>query len=142
LVGKKRRAISRTVLVLVIVAVLLVGVGEYVLNSSSSGPREIDIRIVEDDPVLQLDHFYPDNATAKFGENVTLAIQNGDDEFRYFILSGYNVNESMPAGTSVRVIVQMNHVGTFLFYSPATPPSPVSQGRPGPYLSGNFTVTQ
>jgi heme/copper-type cytochrome/quinol oxidase subunit 2 len=143
LVGAARHAIARKTIVIVVIAVLAVGVGEYVLNANPNpnAPKEVDLRIIEDDPVLQLDHFYPDNATVKVGQNITLAIQNGDDELRHFILAEYNINETMPAGTATRVTFLADHAGTFLFYSPATPPSQVSQGRPGPYLSGNLTVS-
>jgi Cupredoxin-like domain len=142
---RKNPAISRTLsAVLAVVLLLAVVAGAYFLSqrTNSNAPREIDIRIIEDNPVLQSDHFYPDNATAKLNENVTLAIQNGDDELRYFTIKEFNVNLTLPAGTAGRVSFQANRLGTFAFFSPATPPSAVSNGKPGPALDGNFTVSQ
>jgi Cupredoxin-like domain len=142
---RKNAAISRTLSAgLAVVLLLAVVAGAYFLSqrTNQNAPREIDIRIIEDNPVLQSDHFYPDNVTAKLGENVTLAIQNGDDELRYFSLKDFNVNLTLPAGTAARISFQVDKQGTFSYYSPATPPSPVSQGRTGPALNGTFTVTQ
>jgi len=140
---KKSMAVSRTLaLVMILALVVALIAGEYFITSKSNGgSTEVDITIVEDNPVLQLDHFYPDNVTVALGQNVTLAILNGDDELRVFTLTQFGINESMAPGTAVRVTFVANHAGDFLFYSPKTPPSAVSQGRPGPYLSGNFTVT-
>jgi Cupredoxin-like domain len=141
---KKSLAISKTIGVgLVVVLVLALAAGEYFLSKpNSNAPVEVDIQIIEDDPVLQIQHFYPDNVTMKLNQNVTLAVRNGDDEPRTFALKDFNVNVTMSAGTTGRVTFQVNKVGSFLFYSPPSIPSPVSQGRPGMYIQGNFTVTQ
>jgi heme/copper-type cytochrome/quinol oxidase subunit 2 len=141
-----RPAISRVVWVFGVITLLAVAAGEYLLaqdTKGASGPsRTIDVAIIETDPILQLDHFFPDNFTLTLGENVTIAVQNGDDELRVFTIQAFNVNFSMPAGTAYRVTFQADKTGTFPFFSPKTPPSPVSQGRPGPRLDGNVTVTQ
>jgi cupredoxin-like protein len=141
---KKNPAISRTVAVgIVVVLVLAVGAGEYLLSKpNTNAPVEVDMQIIEDDPVLQIQHFYPDNVTLKLNQNVTLAIRNGDDEPRTFVLKEFNVNFTMSAGTTQRATFQATKTGTFLFYSPPSVPSPVSQGRPGMYIQGNFIVTQ
>lgn len=132
------------VLVAAAAGVLVLGSGNSSTNSSSGGPspKTVDIQIIEDDPVLQIQHFYPSNFTAKLGQNVTLAIRNGDDEPRTFVLKDLKLNETMSAGTTGRLTFQASKAGTFVFYSPPSIPSPVSQGRPGMYIQGNFTVTQ
>ena len=128
---------------MVVVLVLALAAGEYFLSKPNpSAPVEVDIQIIEDDPVLQIQHFYPDNFSVKLHENVTLAIRNGDDEPRSFIVKDFNVNQTMSAGTTGRVTFQVSKVGTFVFYSPPSIPSPFSQGRPGMYIQGNFTATQ
>jgi hypothetical protein len=70
-VGVERHAIARKWLAVIVVVVLAIAAGEFVLNTrSNSGPKEIDITIVETDPVQQLDHFYPDNITIALNDNV------------------------------------------------------------------------
>ncbi len=66
---RKRRAISM-MLSAVVAVVLLIAVfaGVFLLSKPNAGaPTEIDVRIVEDNPVLQIDHFYPDSVAAKVG---------------------------------------------------------------------------
>jgi len=131
---------------LIVIGVLaLAGLGYFDSTTQKPNPNapvEIDVNIIEDDPVHQIDHFYPDKVAVKLGENVTLAIENGDDELRYFVLPNFDINETMPAGTAARVTFQADKLGNFTFTSPVTPPSPVSQGRPGPCLQGFFVITQ
>ena len=141
------RAISKAVWGLVIVAVLVVAGGAYFLSTSTRPPTgtpaavEVDINIIEDDPVNQLDHFYPDNATVKLGQNVTIAVSNGDDELRHFVITQFNINLTMPPGTAARGTFTANALGTFTFISPATPPIAISKGKPGPMLTGTLTVS-
>jgi hypothetical protein len=140
---EERPAIGRTVAAAMIVVILgAVGAGEYALSLGSGSTNEVDLAIIEDDPVHQIDHFYPDKIYVPFGENVTFAIQNGDDETRVLTLAQFNVNVTMVPGTAQRVTFQANKLGTFTFISPKTPPSAISQGRPGPCLEGFFIVTQ
>jgi hypothetical protein len=141
---KKNSAISRMASVgIVVVLVLAAAAGVYFLSKpNTNGPVEVDIQIIEDDPVLQIQHFYPDNVTLTLNQNVTLAVRNGDDEPRTFVLKDFNVNLTMSAGTTARASFQVGKTGTFLFYSPPSVPSPVSQGRPGMYIQGNLKVTQ
>jgi hypothetical protein len=141
----KSRALSRTVSVLIIVVlVVAVAAFEFSLGSkpNPNAPKEIDLRIIEDNPVLQIDHFYADTIYAPLGANITLAIQNGDDETRVFRMSQFNINVTMSAGTAQRVMFQANTLGNFTFISPITPPSLASNGRDGPCLEGFFYVTQ
>jgi len=147
LFGAYRPALSRTVWILiVIVAVAGVAALEYGVglgtSTSNNGSKEIDAHIIEDDPVLQIDHFYPDTIYVPRGENISMAIQNTDDETRVFVLPGFNINVTMASGTTQRVSFQANKLGNFTFMSPITPPSPLSQGRQGPCLVGFFYVTQ
>lgn len=144
LLRTKRAGISRKILVLLVALALVVALGEYVLSTEHhGGATEIDIEVVETDPVNQLDHFFPDNFTAKLGENLTLAILNGDDDVRVFTLPKFGINETLLPGEAVRVSLTANETGTFIFYSPQTPclNQNICHGKPGPYLSGNFTVT-
>lgn len=139
-----RRAISRTIKLGAVVALILALIaGDYAITRrlGSGGSTEVDIQIIEDNPVLQLDHFYPDTVNVSLGQNITLAVLNGDDEVRVFTLQEFGINETLGPGTAQRVTFTADKAGTFLFYSPVTPPSAVSQGRPGPYLAGNFTVS-
>jgi hypothetical protein len=143
---RRRPAISKTLLVLIVVVVLVVAVGATELSLSSKpapgAAQEVDLRIIEDNPVLQIDHFYPDKILVPLGENLTLAIYNGDDELRVFTLSQFNINVTMSPGTAQRVTFQASTRGNFTFISPITAPSPASQGRKGPCLEGFFEVAQ
>lgn len=142
----KRPAISRTVtLGLVALLVVAVAAGYFLTRPNQSaaqnGSVTLTIGIVETDPILQIDHFQPDNITVKLGQNVTLAVQNGDDETRSFVIQEFNLNFTIFGGTTARDTFTANKVGTFQFVSPATPPSAASQGKPGPRMVGNLTVT-
>lgn len=131
--------------IIAIVVVLIVAVGEYELssaNKSVGGPVGIDLHIYEDNPVLQIDHFYPDTIYVSPNENISLAVQNGDDETRVFTLSAFNVNVTIVSGTTQRMTFEADKLGNFSFLSPITPPSAASQGRKGPCLEGFFLVTQ
>ena len=99
-------------------------------------PIGIDLHIYEDNPVLQIDHFYADTLYVPLGANVSLAIQNGDDETRVFTLSQFGINVTIVSGTTQRVTLTANTLGNFSFISPITPPSAASAGRQGPCLEG------
>jgi heme/copper-type cytochrome/quinol oxidase subunit 2 len=142
----KRPAISRTVtLGLVALLVVAVAAGYFLTrpnqNSAQNGPVTFNIRIVETDPILQIDHFQPDNITVKLGQNVTMAVQNTDDETRSFVIKDFNLNFTIFGQSTTRGTFTANKVGTFQFESPATLPSAASHGKPGPRLVGNITVT-
>jgi len=142
---EKRTAITRTMaIVLIVVLVGAVATGEYLLSqaNTSGGTKEIDLHIIEDNPVLQIDHFYPDKIYVSPNETLSLAIQNGDDETRVFTLSQFGINVTISSGTTQRVAFQANNLGNFSFISPITPPSAASAGRQGPCLEGFFEVTQ
>jgi hypothetical protein len=137
--------------VLVVVVLVAAGAGFFFLgsgkpgqNSSSSVPSSVavDLQIIEDDPVLQIQHFYPGNFTVTLGQNVSLAVRNGDDEPRTFVLSDFGVNMTIAPGSASRTTFHAGKAGTFVFFSPPSIPSPVSQGRPGKYIQGNIFVTQ
>jgi Cupredoxin-like domain len=146
LIREKRTAITRTQTIIVVVVLVLAAVaGEYALNAANKNPNapvEIDVSVIEDNPVLQLDHFYPDTIYVPLGENVSLAIQNGDDETRVLTLTQYDINLTIYAGTAQRVPFTAKTLGNFSFTSPITPPSAASAGRKGPCLEGFFIVTQ
>jgi Cupredoxin-like domain len=144
---EERPGISRTVATLAIVVVVAaVAAGEFAIGlgsgTNANGSKEIDIQIIEDNPVLQIDHFYPSQVVVPLGQNISLAVLNTDDETRVFTLSQFNINLTMSSGTTQRISFQANHIGNFTFITPKAPPSPVSQGRPAKCLQGFFTVTQ
>lgn len=142
---RERPALSRTVWVLVIVVVLVAVAAiefEIGLGSNTGGGKEVDITIIEDNPILQIDHFYPDRVYVPLGQSVSLAVLNTDDETRVFTLLPYNINVTIPSGTTQRVTFQASRVGNFSFVTPVAPPSPVSQGRLGPCLIGFFVIVQ
>ncbi len=145
LFAQKRSAITRTMaIVLAVVLVVAIVAGEEVLSNAnkSNATTGIDLHIYEDDPALQLDHFYPDTIYVQPGENISLAIQNGDDETRVFTLSQYNINVTIYAGTTGRVTFTAKTLGNYSFISPITPPSAASGQLKGPCLEGFFEVTQ
>jgi Cupredoxin-like domain len=145
LFAHKRSAITRTVAIVIgVVLVVAVVAGEEALSSAnkSTGTTGIDLHIYEDNPVLQIDHFYADTIYVPLGANISLAVQNNDDETRVFTLKQFGVNVTIFAGTTQRVPFTANTVGNYSFISPITPPSPVSAGRQGPCLEGFFIVTQ
>jgi hypothetical protein len=145
LFAQKRSAITRTMaIVLAVVLVVAIVAGEEVLSNAnkSNGTLGVDLHIYEDNPVLQLDHYYPDAIYVPLGANVSLAVQNGDDETRVFTLSQFGINVTIISGTTQRVFFTANKIGNFSYISPITPPSPASAGRKGPCLEGFFYVTQ
>lgn len=140
-----RPALSRAAWILVVVIVVAaVAALEYEvgLGTSSGGAKEIDITIHEDDPVMQIDHFYPDRVYVPMGQSVSIAVLNTDDETRLFTLLQFNVNVSIVAGTTQRVTFQASQLGNFSFVSPTAPPSAVSAGRLAPCLIGFFVVVK
>lgn len=140
---KKRVAISQTAAIIagIVLLVALIAAGYLATYKPNPNAQEVDITIVEDNPVLQLDHFYPDKVIVPLGKSITIAVFNDDDETRLFTLSQFNVNMTMSPGTAQRVTFVASSLGNFSYISPKTPPSPVSQGRPGPCLEGFFDVT-
>jgi Cupredoxin-like domain len=144
-VRNQRPAVSRTVwiiLIIIVIAVIAIGESELHIGSAPPGTTQIDLRIIEDNPVLQEDHFYPDSLYLPLNQNISLAVQNGDDEQRVFSLPQFNINLTISPGETQRVNFDANKLGTSNFTSPITPPSIASAGRQGPCLRGFFTVTQ
>jgi hypothetical protein len=143
---ERRPGYSRTVWIIVaVIVVAAVAAGEYAIglgSGKSNGTREIDLHIIEDDPIQQIDHFYPNVLYAQAGQNISLAIQNTDDETRSFTVLEYNINISISAGSTERITFQPNKVGNFSFVTPVAPPSVVSQGRLAPCLIGTFFIVQ
>ena len=130
---------------MIIVVVAGVAVGEYLIglgSGTTKGSREIDLQIIEDNPILQIDHFYPAKVYVPSGQNISLAVLNTDDETRVFTLTQFNINLTISSGSTQRISFRANQNGNFTYISPVCPPSPVSQGRPGKCLQGFFIVTQ
>ena len=107
---ENRTAITRTqTIILIVVLLAAVVAGEIALsnsNKTSGGTIGIDLHVIEDNPVLQIDHFYPDTIYVPLNESISLAIQNGDDETRVFTLSQYNINVTIISGTTQRVTLR------------------------------------
>ena len=143
---ERRPGIGRTVWIIVIILIVAgVAAGEYAIglgSNSTKGSKEIDLQIIEDNPILQIDHFYPAKVYVPLGQNISLAVLNTDDETRVYTLSQFNINLTISSGSTQRISFQASKLGNFTFISPVTPPSPVSQGRPGKCLQGFFVVTQ
>lgn len=141
---QKRVALSKVLWISLIVLVLIVAVAAYEVSTapSSSGGTALTLHIYEDNPVLQEDHFYPDTFYVPLNSNISIAIQNLDDETRVFTLGPFMANLTIASGTTQRMTFTANKVGNFTFMSPVTPPSVASGNLKGPCLVGFFYVTQ
>jgi len=140
---ESRTAYSRTVwLIIGILVVAALAVGEYEIGIGSSSSNTIDLHIYEDDPILQIDHFYPDHIYVVLGQNITLAVQNGDDQTRPFTILPFNINVTITSGTTMRIPFQASKLGNFSYVTPTGPPSEVSQNRLDPCLIGFLIVVQ
>jgi cupredoxin-like protein len=134
-----RAAISRTVGIVVVLAVLVVaGAGAYLATSgkSGSGPRIIDVTIVESNPVTQADSFDPGNVTVTHGTTFTLAVLNNDDEPRTFEISALNINQTIGSDGTIRLTITVPQAGVYKMFVPSTPPSLVNGPRASPSITG------
>lgn len=138
-----RRAVSKAQGLIIIIALIVAGGGgAYFLSGhSQSGGGTIDLSIVETNPVEQIDSFNPANITVTHDTTVNLAIQNGDDETRVLEISAFNVNETIISGETVRISFTVGAPGVFKMYSPQTPPSAASNGKPGSPITGYVIVS-
>jgi hypothetical protein len=133
----ERAAITRTVWILVVVAVLVVaGAGAFLLNSKSGGPGPIDLTIVESNPVTQADSFDPGNITVTHGTTFTLAVLNGDDEPRTFEISALSVNQTIGSDQTIRLTLTIPQAGVYEMFVPSTPPSAINGARASPAITG------
>lgn len=126
-------------IIAIVVIIVAVGAGAYfTLGGSSSGPAPVDLSIVETDPVLQLNSFNPVNLTLTHDTTVTLAIQNGDDVARNFVISEFNVNQTIASGAAARITFTVGSPGVFPM---ELPPAPASNGfRASPLVTGYIIV--
>jgi hypothetical protein len=133
---------ARTILLVIIIVVVLLGaVGAYFLSSgkSQSGSVTVGWTLIESDPVNQVDAFNPMNITVPHDSTVTLAIQNGDDEARTFLISAFNVNETISSGATNRITFTVGAPGAFMVFVPAAPP--FEGFRASPSVTGYLIVT-
>lgn len=140
----ERGAITRTLGLVAVLVVLVAAVaGGYLLTRGPSqpGPREISLTIVESDPVLQTDSFNPANVTATHGVNITLVVQNSDDEPRTFELSAFNVNQTISAGAAERFTFFVAQAGAFEMFVPATLANAATGLRASPSITGYLVAT-
>ena len=113
-------------IIVVVVIVAAVGAGAYFsLGGSSSGKGPVYLSIVETDPVNQVNNFNPMNLTLTHDTTVTLVIQNGDDVARTFVISAFNVNETIASGTATRITFNVGSPGV---YTMVLPPAPAANG--------------
>jgi heme/copper-type cytochrome/quinol oxidase subunit 2 len=136
----ERAAITRTLGVIAILVILVAGAGVYSLGlgQSRSGSGPTDLSIVETDPVNQIDNFNPGNITVSHGTTVTLAIQNGDDVARTFVITAFNVNQTIDSGAAARITFTVGPPGVFPMF---LPPAPAANGfRASPEVTGYFIV--
>jgi hypothetical protein len=137
----ERAAITRTLGVIAIVVILVAaGAGAYFLGlgQSRSGSGPTDLSIVETDPVNQIDSFNPGNITVSHGTTVTLAIQNGDDVARTFVITAFNVNQTIDSGAAARITFTVGPPGVFQMF---LPPAPAANGfKASPIVTGYFIV--
>jgi heme/copper-type cytochrome/quinol oxidase subunit 2 len=108
---------------IIIVVILVAGAaGAYFLSAgkSQSGSGPIDLSIVETDPVNQINSFNPTNITVSHGTTITLAIQNGDDIARTFVIAAFNVNQTIGSGAAARITLTVGQPGVFPMVLPPT----------------------
>lgn len=128
-------------MVAVLVIVVAVGAGVFFLGfgQSPSGSGPIDLSIVETDPVNQLNSFNPQNITVPHDTTVTLAIQNGDDVARNFVISEFNVNQTIASGAAARITFTVGSPGVFTMELPPAPAT--SAFRASPVVTGYIIVS-
>lgn len=125
-------------IIAVVVIVVAIGAGAYFTLGGSSGPGPIDLSIVETDPVNQINNFNPTNLTLTHDTTVTLAIQNGDDVARTFVISAFNVNQTIGSGAAARITFTVGSPGVFPM---ELPPAPAANGfRASPLVTGYVIV--
>lgn len=122
------------ILVAAIAGFYFVGLGHI-----GSGSGTIDLSIVETDPINQVDSFSPENITATHGSTITVAVQNGDDEPRTFEIIAFNVNQTIDAGTTMRMTFTVGQPGVYTMFLPATPP--YGGYKASPSVMGYLKVT-
>lgn len=140
----ERAAITRTVGIVVVLAVLVIGgAGVYFVGSgkSGSGSGPIDLTIVESNPVTQADSFNPVNITVSHGTTFTLAVLNGDDEPRTFEISALNVNQTIGSDDTIRITLTIPQAGAYKMFVPSTPPSAINGARASPSITGYIIAT-
>ena len=135
----------QVIIVVVVIVVAAVAAGVLFLGSgksqSGTGSTLIDLSIVESDPIAQSDSFVPTNVTVAHGTMVTLAVMNGDDQARTFVLSAFGVNQTIDSGTTQRITFTVGQAGTYQMLVPATPASSAVNHRASPAVIGYLIAT-
>ena len=133
---ERRTAITRTQTIIIVVVLLAAVVaGEVALsksNKNGGGTVGIDLHIYEDNPVLQIDHFYADTIYVPLGANISLAVQNGDDETRVFTLKQFNINVTIYSGTTAAGHLHCQHARQLLVHLPHNATQPRERREAGP----------
>lgn len=141
MLSRQRTAITQMqAIIAVVVIVAVVGAGAYfTIGGASSGTGTVYLSIVETDPVLQLNVFNPTNLTLTHDTTVTLAIQNGDDVARTFVISAFNVSEPIASGASARITFNVGQAGVYTMMLPPAPATSVF--RASAVVTGYVIVT-
>jgi heme/copper-type cytochrome/quinol oxidase subunit 2 len=114
---------------LALVAVLIVAVvagGAYFSGAfgpsksqSQSSSQTVDVTIIGGVGVGTVDTFVPDNFTVTKGQNVTLVVQNTDDNTHGVEIPQFGVNSGLILpGDTVRLSFLANQTGVFRYQEP------------------------
>jgi heme/copper-type cytochrome/quinol oxidase subunit 2 len=111
---------------MVLAAVVLVAViagGAYFSQSSTPKPstktQEVDLQIIGGVGVGTVDTYVPDNFTVTEGNNVTLVIQNTDDNTHGLEIPQFGINSGIILpGVTDRVWFIANQTGIFKYQEP------------------------
>lgn len=102
-------------------AVLASGLYESGAFGSSTPSNSVTINITITGGVggNTVDTYYPDTFTVRLGQNVTLAVDNTDDNTHGLVIKAFGVDTGkiLPGDTD-RVHFMANETGTFVYYEP------------------------
>lgn len=126
--------------------VAALGAFEYHMSGGSSSASSVSINIVITGGVGAgtVDQFVPNTFTVKEGQNVTLVIQNTDDNTHGLVMPAFHVNTGLiDPGQTERLWFIANQTGTFPFDQP---PGYCTGGignacNSAQHMTGNMTVT-
>ena len=112
---------SKSLIAVILIVVVASGIyyAETFDSKSSSNSQTVNMQIVGGVGVGTVDTYVPDNFTIKEGQNVTLVVQNTDDNTHGLVITQFGVNPGviLPGHTD-RISFVANQTGTFKFYEP------------------------
>jgi uncharacterized cupredoxin-like copper-binding protein len=115
--------LSRPIVLAIVIVVVLVASAAYYASQVSSGNSSsaitIHITIVGTPAANTTDTYVPDHFTVHEGQQVTLVVQNTDDNTHGLVIDAFNVNTGViQSGDTARVVFTPNQAGTFTYYEP------------------------